>query len=293
MVALADSFHAFLTLQFNPQWADTILTDAALLAQVRGWQKKGHEITAHHHAVSYGVSGWDGYTNRPAAEYPVAFKYRGNMQDYFTLLSRLARDSLLLTGCITDAEVDWPAGIIYRTEGHNVAECLSRPTAMTFNGQAVISLGFGLINTRQRVDSAKVYYNSAGSKDVVGVVLHEKDFADNPMNLRSWLQFLKDKGKTVKTVRQILREYENATGVSGPSYSGSECPVKSQLLSAYPNPFNASATFVLFWNRAALQVSICPTPGSGSSVPYSAKTWNRVYTPCDLTRAAFRAERIS
>ncbi len=242
LVALADSFHASLTLEFNPQWADTILAAPALLLQVRGWQRNGHEIAAHHHAVSYGANGWDGYTNRPAAEYPAPFKYRGNMQDYFILLSSLAGDSLLLTGCITDAEVEWPPGLIYRTDDHNAADCLSRPSAMTLNGQAVTSLGFGLINTRQRVDSVQVFYNSAGPKDVIGVVLHEKDFADNPMNLRSWLQFLKDKGKTVKTVRRILRDFENATGIAGSRETGSTGPIKAELLPAYPNPFNASTT---------------------------------------------------
>ena len=262
MVALADSFHAPLTIEFTPQWADTILANAPLLSQVRGWQRNGHEIAAQHHAVSYGVGGWDGYTNRPAAEYPAAFKYRGNMQDYFTLLSVLAGDSLLLTGCITDAEVDWPAGIIYRTEGHNITECLSRPTAMTFNGQAVISLGFGLINTKDRVDSAKAVYNSAGSKDVVGVILHDKEFALSPSNLRSWFQFLKDRGKTVKTVRRIIRDYENATGIAVPQESNTSSPAGFELLPPYPNPFNASATVHFALARAgSVRLDLADTRG--------------------------------
>jgi hypothetical protein len=242
MVALADSFRAPLTLEFNPQWADTIMANPALLAQVRGWQKKGHEIAAHHHAVTYGAGGWDGYTNRPPSEYPVAVKYRGNMQDFFVHLSRLAGDSLLLTGCITDPDSDWPAGIPYRTEGHNVSECLSRPAAGTFNGQAVSTLGFGLINTKLRVDSAKALFNTAGPKDVIGVVLHEKDFADNPDNLRQWLQFLKDKGKAVKIVRRIMREYGKTTAVACPREAVPTVPGRAELRPLFPNPFNASAT---------------------------------------------------
>jgi len=245
MVALADSFRAFLTLQFTPQWADTILPDPVLLNQVKAWQKKGHEIAAQHHAVSYGAGGWDGYTNRPPSDYPNPVKYRGNMQAYFTLLSRLAGDSLLLTGCITDPEYDWPAGILFRTEGHNMTEALSRPVRLVYNGQSVTSLGFGLINTRQRADTAKVLFNAAGPNDVLGVVLHEKDFSDNRMNLRSWLQFLKDKGKPVKTVRQILRERGVATAV--PNDRRSFDPNGVVLYPAFPNPFNATATirFVL------------------------------------------------
>ncbi len=249
MVALADSFHAFLTLQFNPQWADTILGNPVLVNQVRGWQKKGHEIAAHHHAVSYGVGGWDGYTNRPASDYPNPVKYRGNMQAYFTLLSLLAGDSLLRTGCITDPEYDWPTGILFRTEGHNVTESVSRPALMVYNGQPVTSLGFGLINTRQRVDSAKTLYNAASSKDVVGVVLHEKDFTDNRLNLKSWLQFLQDKGKPVKTVRQILRERGYATAV--PDDRRFFGPGGMVLYPSFPNPFNASATIRFVLHRSS------------------------------------------
>jgi hypothetical protein len=250
MVALADSFRVPLTLEFTPQWADTILADPSLLAQVRGWQKKGHEIAAHHHAVSYGAGGWDGYTNRPPAEYPVPIKYRGNMQDYFILLSRLAGDSLLLTGCITDAEADWPAGIPYRTEGHNVTEGLSRPVPETLNSQAVTRVGFGLVNTKLRVDTAKALFNSAGSKDVLGVVLHEKDHAVNPNNLRSWLQFLKDRGGTVKTVRRILKEYEKTTDVAGSPEPSSPASSRTELRAAFPNPFNASATVRFYLARS-------------------------------------------
>lgn len=253
MVALADSFRAPLTLEFTPQWADTIMKNPSLLLQMRGWQKNGHEIAAHHHAVSYGVGGWDGYTNRPPSEYPVAFKYRGNMAAFFLLLSKLAGDSLLLTGCITDAEVDWPAGILFRTEGHNVTEGLTRPTTETLNGQAVIRLGFGLINTKLRVDTAKALFNSAGSKDIIGVVLHEKDYSDNKMNLRSWLQFLKDKGKAVKTVRQILRERGYATGVAfGQSTALLVRRDRIVLHPAFPNPFNASTVLKFELGQAAL-----------------------------------------
>ncbi len=250
MVALADSFHAPLTLEFTPQWADTILANPPLLAQMRGWQKKGHEIAAHHHAVSYGAGGWDGYTNRPPAEYPAAMKYRGNMQSYFILLSQLAGDSLLLTGCITDADVDWPAGILYRTEGHNMTEGLSRPVPETLNSQGVTRVGFGLMNTKLRVDTARALFNSAGSKDVLGVVLHEKDHAANPNHLRSWLQFLRDNGITVKTVRRILKEYEKTTDVAGSWEPFSPPPSRAELRAAFPNPFNASVTVRFYLARS-------------------------------------------
>ena len=241
MVALADSFGAFLTLEFNPQWADTVLANPPLLNQVRQWQKNGHEIAAHHHSVDYGPGGWDGYTNRPPAEYPVAVKYRGSMQDYFTLLSLMAGDSLLLTGGITDWEMDWPVGLPYRTEGIYISQAVSRPEALSFNGQDVTSLQYGLLNSRQKADSAKAAYNGAGPKDVLGIVQHEKDFAEDPVNLRAWLQFLKVKGGTVKTVRQILRERAAGTAVRDRGTASIPAPSEDvRLFPAYPNPFNPS-----------------------------------------------------
>lgn len=245
MVALADSFDAFLTIEFNPQWADTFLANPSLLNEVRQWQKDGHEIAAHHHGVSYGAGGWDGFTNRPPAEYPVPSRYSGDMQDYFALLSQLAGDSFLFTAGIPDT-VDWPVGIPFRTEGHSLTEALMRPTSITLNGQQVTGLGYGLINTRQKVDSAKVLFNSAGSLDVLGVVLHESNFKEDPTNLRAWLQFLKIKNTRVKTVRQIMRERGIKTGIQN---SRTDRPLLSPerivLHPNYPNPFNAS-TIVRF-----------------------------------------------
>ena len=193
--------------------------------------------------MSYGASGWDGYTNRPPSEYPVAFKYIGDMQKYFDLFSRLAGDFLLWTLCTKDSEHDWPAGIPYRTDGIMMSEALSKPSQGVFNGQAVTTLGMGLINTRQKVDSAKILYAAAGAEDVLGVVLHEKDFSDNPVNLRTWLQFLKDKGRQVKTVHQIIREYGPITGADYIRQNvASRANQGIALLEFYPNPFNASAT---------------------------------------------------
>jgi hypothetical protein len=174
------------------------------------------------------------------------------MQDYFTLLSRLSGDSILLTGGITDWEMDWPVGLPYRTEGHNLSQAVSQPTALTFNGQDVTSLQYGLLNSRQKVDSAKAAYNGAGPQDILGIVQHEKDFADNSTNLRAWLQFLKVEGRTVKTVRQILRERAAATAVRDRGIASGPAPSEdARLFPAYPNPFNPSSTVRFYIMRSS------------------------------------------
>jgi hypothetical protein len=238
LVAMADSFGAKLTLQFNPQWADTILADPGLLVQVRGWQAGGHEIAAHHHGVSYGVGGWDGFTDRPPADYPAAFRYRGDMAAYAALLGLLAGDSLLLTCCAPDT-LDWPDGVPFRTEGHNMSECTDGFSFHSFEGRNVVQLQHGLLNTKSRLDSAKARYNAALPGDICGLVQHEKDFNDNPMNLRGWLEFLRVKGKTVKTVRTLMRERGTPAGADGRS-SVPE-PAGFRLSPVFPNPFNSEA----------------------------------------------------
>ncbi len=237
MVALADSFGAFLTIELSPQYADTILATPALLSQIRSWQVKGHEIAAHHHDLDY-ATGWDGYTNHPESDILFMDLYKGNMQDFFNLMSRAAGDSLLLTGGITDWNIDWPVGLPYRTEGHRLDEALTRPQNMVLNGQAVTSLGYGLVNTKTKLDSAKIIFLSGTESDVLGIVHHESDFDKNPVTMRAWLQFLSDEGGSVKTVRTILRERGYTTGVEEPKRSTIQAADGYSLVSAYSNPFN-------------------------------------------------------
>jgi len=240
MVMLAYSFDARLTIEFTPQWADTILATQALLAQVRGWQAAGHEIAAHHHSLSY-KTGWDGYTNHPEADILFPDMHRGDMQDFFDLICLLAGDSLLLTGCITDPIVDWPLGLPYRTDGHMVAGALTQPQSLILNGQPVTSLGFGLINSPARVDSAKALFLTGTDDDILGVILHESNFDEDPRNMRNWLKFLSVRG-TVKTVRTLLRERGFASGM--PDREGSPAgntPGRFSLNPVHPNPFNGRA----------------------------------------------------
>jgi hypothetical protein len=242
MVALADSMNMYLTIELSPPYADTILATPSLLSLVRSWQLKGHEIAAHHHDLSY-HSGWDGYTNHPASDILLPERYRGTMNDFFQLLSRVAGDSLLMTGGITDWNVDWPVGLPYRTEGHNVADALGLPENLVLNGQKVISLNYGLVNVKQRLDSAMVSFNVGTARQVLGLVQHESDFASNSSVLRNWLVFLKGKGVQTKTVRTILRNRGVKTAIASSDRRGG--PVQYSMLANYPNPFNTQTVVQL------------------------------------------------
>jgi hypothetical protein len=239
MVACADSFDARLTIEFNPQWADTILANPPLLAQVRAWQARGHEVAAHHHGISYGT-GWDGFTDHPAEDILHTEMLRGGMDEYIALLRALAGDSLLLTGGVPDT-ADWPSSLPYRTEGHDLSEALTRPAVVSIHGRDVTGLGYGLLSNIQALDSAKILYASARRQDVLGIVLHEKNFNDDPRLLVQWFQFVRDRGGRVKTVTRILGERGYATAAPRVTAAPGRC----RLAPNYPNPFN-SGTVIRF-----------------------------------------------
>jgi hypothetical protein len=119
------------------------------------------------------------------------------------------------------------------------------------------------VNSRAKLDTAKILFGSGTAGDVLGIILHEKDFSDNPMNLRSWLQFLKTRNARVKTVRQIMRERGFLTGVRNRPHAG--LPDGFVLFPAFPNPFNAS-TLVRFSVPQQSRIHLDVVDVSGRSV---------------------------
>jgi len=237
LVELADSVGVHLTILFTPQWADQITLNPDYLIKVRQWQQNGHEIGAHHHGIA-GKASWDGYTNHNPADWPDPADFNGNMERYYDRISPVAGDSLLLTGAFSleEAGVDWPMGMIYQTQGHWIKEAISQPYSMNYRGQDVYVVNHSLILDKAHADSLIQYYPSAGPDDVVGSVLHVYNFGDSETALRTWFEFVKD--KTVKTVRQIMRErgliHEQVTEI----HSVKKQAASFILRPAFPNPFN-------------------------------------------------------
>jgi hypothetical protein len=211
LVELADKYNIKLTLMFNPQWATYILEDESKLDLVRSWEANGHEIAAHHHGPSYGDN-WDGYTNELG--YDTNPEYLGNMTDYINLLNQLPTGGQIYSGGIAaapDKPYDWPEGIIYSAEGIEMTELLSTPTKIEYNGYEATELTYSLFGftagrgTTQMEDLDSAYSTST-SDQYIGIVFHEKNYADAPENYDQLFQFLTDRGIEVKSLGGILKD---------------------------------------------------------------------------------------
>ncbi len=128
MVQIADSFNIKLTLALQSQMAEYILRDTNKINTFNSWVLNGHELAMHHHGLNH--VDWGGYTNRfQGVQYPDDYMwldkfqnsglYRGNMQQSFNYLQQLATEinDSVVTGCITDTQIDKPSEIIYLTKG--------------------------------------------------------------------------------------------------------------------------------------------------------------------------------
>ena len=252
LVQMADKYNVKLTLQFTPQWAEMILSDKQELNLLRQWQRNGHEVAAQHHGPSVYIP-WDGYTNKDnwrvwrdkaheetrrmriqtAQEQKrmvkgeiLGFqgwkeKYLGAMDDYVTLLNKLASPETVKTATMTDKDTDWPPEIPYSTDGFDPEEAVSRPELVNASrhsrphvGQLytrkVYELGMGFLGDPIRLNKLKEEYLSVKEGEVFGVVTHEFNFARTPEIVEEWFKFLKEQdpeGKHNKTVSMIMEDF--------------------------------------------------------------------------------------
>lgn len=102
-IKTADKYNIKLTLMFTTPWIQYISSSKARIKEVRGWQKKGHEISSHHH--EYYHFGFDGYSRYSESEVKkkrdkagLAPKpYRGTIDDYSKII--LSFDPNIQSGC--------------------------------------------------------------------------------------------------------------------------------------------------------------------------------------------------
>ncbi|UCG68944.1 MAG: hypothetical protein JSV09_14325 [Thermoplasmata archaeon] len=204
-VDLAHEYNAHLTLQFNPQWPEYVLKDQRKLNMLRGWQRHGHEVGLQHHGYDHGD--WNGYTNRPEKEDDSRF--RGNVRDMMKLMRQFVHPYQISSGTITDEEFDFPQGIKYDTEGIQIYHARSEPKRVTLGGNnKVIQVGMGFLSCEGDVGSFKEEYRKSKGNEIFGVVTHEKDFVKNPTIIEEWLDFVRSRGKTIKTVKDIITMYQ-------------------------------------------------------------------------------------
>jgi hypothetical protein len=205
LLDLADRYNAHLTLQFNPQWAEYILRDPSKLGHLKKWQQQGHEAGLHHHGYDHGD--WDGYTNRPGKEDDPRF--RGNVRDMMKLMRQFVHPYQISSDTITDEEFDFPQGIKYDTEGIQIYHARSEPRRVTLGGNnKVIQVGMGFLSCEGDVGSFKEEYRKSKGNEIFGVVTHEKDLVKNPTIIEEWLDFVRSRGKTIETVKDIITMYQ-------------------------------------------------------------------------------------
>ncbi|MBI5002103.1 hypothetical protein HZC31_01845 [Candidatus Woesearchaeota archaeon] len=210
LVALADEYNVKLSLVFNPQWATYILDDEEKLTLLRSWEANGHEIGLHHHGPHHG--GWNGYTDQE--EYKDYLKYIGTVEEMMNLVNQLPVSGQVLVagiGAEEDVDYDWPEDIIYETDGGADPEgdILSNPTTNTYNDHSVISLRHAQYQVGKMsltLEQIESYLQEPQTEEYMGIVFHEKNYAEDPEKIEELFQLFQEYDVKVKTVQNIMEE---------------------------------------------------------------------------------------
>ncbi len=212
MIIEADIHDIKLTLLFNPQWATYILNDTNRLTMVRNWDANGHEIGLHHHGAH--MNNWNGYTNQ--ADYQTGPKYLGTISDMMTLMNQLPASGQINTACVAtdeDIDYDFPLDVPFRTFGGSdkLGHLWSTPETSTYNEQTVLGVSharFADILSEVNIDldefKGLVVQNQ---EEVMGLVWHVFNYADNPSAFISLFEYLDDEGIDTWTVSEIMESY--------------------------------------------------------------------------------------
>jgi len=216
LITLANIYSIKITMQFTPHWIQEILKDENKLNIVKEWERKGHEISAHHHGAQHnGI--WDGYSNLPinrimelrtqAHPQREPEKYHGNMDDYMVVLNKLVSPKTMCMG--PDRDTDWPQQIPYSIEGM-FNPSAGRPTEKIYNNNKVYELPFKYIGDQSAIEKAKVEYLESQADESIGVVLHLREYVDNMDGVEGWFRFLKEidpEAKYSKTATWIIEQH--------------------------------------------------------------------------------------
>lgn len=208
LVADADAYDLKLTLLFSPQFARWVSQDASRISLVKSWQSHGHEVGVHHHGPDHGV--WDGYAD--STNYVNDPDYQGTLADMVAEVAKLSKDGKIRTcniGPPEDAEAEWPAGVPFEADGglSGVGDLVSVPSSVVRGGQDVTALrhaqyGTGIDDvTLSDIEQADTTLQDG---QVMGLVFHDQDYADNPDLFRDLFKHLAEWPVPIHTVRSIL-----------------------------------------------------------------------------------------
>ncbi len=255
MIQTADSFNIKLTLALQSQMAEYILQDEGKISLMYDWVQNGHELAVHHHGINH--VDWGGYTNRfQGTVYPDdhiwedkflnSGLYRGNMQQGFNYLQQLASEvnDSVVTGCITDTQIDKPDAIVYLTEGGDPNDLISIPDTITLPFETFYFLSHcqllsfykkegeiiedDIINhelATERLNLIKDSLNQVSDDEIMGIVFHAFDYYRFPDIYRDLFSFFNQSQVNSKSIRELM---SGTTGIENNSYYNN--------ISIYPNP---------------------------------------------------------
>ena len=263
IVQTADTFNIKLTLALQSQMAEYILQDTNKINIINNWVNVGHEFAMHHHGVNH--IDWGGYTNRfQGTSYPDDFLwldkfqnsglYRGNMQLSINYLQQLATEinDSVVTGCITDTQIDKPDEIIYLTEGGDQSDLISVPDTLILpnetlyflshcqlvsvykdgNNEIIENDSINHLNATERLDYIMSNLNQVDENEIMGIVYHAFDYYRFPDIYRNLFSFLSQNQVNNKSIKDLMNETNTGIGNNH----------KSELIKIFPNPTNGVFT---------------------------------------------------
>ena len=226
LVQKADDYGFHLTLEFNPQWAEYILLDHSKINTIKQWQESGHEIAFHHHSLNH--PDWNGYSNDPnALNNPLPFL--GNVDIGLDFIRDLAAPENVTTAMIGGLPIDMPHSYIDATENliftsgnqyrsfeqYGNLRSLKPYKVIKNNGAKIIYVTHRELATvlkdftaEEALNIYKDEYNNMQNEDIYGIVFHCFDYHESEETYNEWFEFIKNNGDTIKTVSEVVSEYE-------------------------------------------------------------------------------------
>jgi len=258
MIETADTFNIKLTLALQSQMAEYILQDTDKINLFNNWIDNGHEFAMHHHGINH--IDWGGYTNRfQGTSYPDDYLWedkfqnsglnRGNMQESFNYVQQLANaiNDSVVTGCITDTQIDKPDQVIYLTDGgKSPNDLIAKPDTLILPGGTIYFLSHfqiasvskdenneiiedDIINRQMATQSLNYVMDNLGQSDdneIMGIVFHVFDYYRFSDIYRDLFNFFNQNEVNNKSIKGLMNE--TSLGIHN-NYAKGDIKI-------YPNP---------------------------------------------------------
>lgn len=218
-IELADTYDFKYSLMFTPQWAQVVLQTDGLLEELREWEANGHEIGVHHHLTDH--LHWDGYSNESHAH--ELDEYRGTVEEMMDLIGQLPADGIIYTGAISQADEDYPDALPYNTINEvkeaggepSSEDMVSVPEARKIGDQIVLELGkmgyaIGHLQEQLTIEDIIEAVEESGPEEILGIVLNDDTIENQFDRIEELIQTLDQLRVEVRTVKDILDNYDFA-----------------------------------------------------------------------------------